>query len=303
MKLPLTKKNWYVILFFTMLIWGTLSPVTRYLSFVSQEVLALLRLASASVLLLIITFSMKKDLKIEKHDIPKTLIVSILAGYLAPIMYNFGIQKTSSIVGAILVNTNPLFVPLFSLILLKEKFVLRRFFYVAIGFLGVVLLFYGNNFTVSFQSDYFLGLLLLLAASLCVATSSVLCSPLVKKYGGVKIATYYMVVGTILMLIQILITGEISKISAFSFTSLLLSIYIGIFPTAITWFLFLASLNSLSPVEATSFKLLIPVFAAIFSIILLKEVLTFNLIIGGIIVMASIYLVQKSSQKKITHVE
>jgi len=130
-----------------------------------------------------------------------------------------------------------------------------------------------------------------------VAASSVLAVPLVKKYGGMKIGTYYMLIGSVALIVQLLLNGGLMTVKQFSGINLVLAIYIGLFPTAITWFMFLSSLKTLSPIEASSFKLLIPVFASLFSILFLKESLTFNLVIGGIIVLVSIYLVQKDTVK------
>jgi drug/metabolite transporter (DMT)-like permease len=181
---------------------------------------------------------------------------------------------------------------------MKQQFSLKRFLLTLLGFFGVVIIVFGQGkINLSLNLEYFMGILFLIGTALSVSINTILGQGLVKKYGGAKTAAYFMLVGFFALLVHNIITNEISSLSKISLTDLSLSIYIGIFPTAITWLVFLSSLKVLSPSESSLFKLFIPVFTAVFSIIFLRETLTFNLIIGGLIVMSCIYLVQKDGLK------
>jgi drug/metabolite transporter (DMT)-like permease len=202
------------------------------------------------------------------------------------LMFNLGVQRTSAILGSLLLNTNPMFVPLLAVLLIKEKFIFRKFLYIIIGCVGLVILSLGGGLNVTRASNYLIGIGFVLVGSISVAINTVLSEKLVKKYSGLTIGSYFMFIGALCLLLHTLVTGELFQLPNFSAVQILPSVYIGAFPTAITWLLFLSSMKTLSSSEAAVFKLLIPLFSAVFAIIFLKEILTLSLIIGGTIIIA-----------------
>ncbi len=297
MKKPFSKQNWYILLIFTMLIWGTLAPVTRSLREVPQVLLAAIRMLTASAVVFVYVLLSKKSLMVEKKDIPLLAFVSILAGYAAPLFFNIGTSTTSAIIGSILTNSNPLFVPFLSLVLMKEKFVFRRIAYVLLGVIGVIVLSYSNKIEFSLSSGYLSGIFFLILGAVSVALNTVLVEKLVKKYSGMTVGAYYITIGAACLLAHSLLTKEFFQILSLPLKVIGPSIYIGIFPTALTWIIFLSSMQKLSPTEAATFKLLIPVFSTIFSIVFLREALTLALVLGGCIVISGVYLVQREGVK------
>ncbi|MFH2019998.1 MAG: DMT family transporter [archaeon] len=292
----ISKEKWSILLIFAMVIWGTLSPVTRLLMHMPQGLLAFIRTGTAALIVIVYIIATNNSLKIDKKDFPMLIFISILGGYLPPFLFNLGVQNTSAIIGSLLINMNPLFIPLFSLWLLREKIKMSRIIYLLIGFIGVGIISLNKHFEVSLTDKFTYGVMLLIAGAIFVAINTTLSKALVKKYSGLKIGAYFMIIGSACFLIHTFITGELMSISAISLTDLILAIYIGIFPTAITWIIFLSSMHVLTPTESGTFKLLIPVFAGIFSIIFLKEQLTINIIIGALTVMASVYMVQRTNK-------
>lgn len=282
-----------------MLVWATLAPVTRYLKDMPQSLLAFIRLGVASLVILGYILIFKKNIWVEKGDLPQLILASVLAGYLPPIFYTYGVKNTTAIIGAVLLNSNPLFVPFFSYLIIKEKLIVKRVLYLIIGVLGIVFL--SNPVTLKFRQEHLYGIIYLLVAALSVALSAVLSERLVRKYGGFSVGAYYIFIGTSFLFAHTLFTGELGSISNLAVNQIIPSVYMGIFPTALTWILFLSSLKVLKPTEASTFKLLVPPLAAVYAILFLGEVLTLNLVTGGILVIASIYLVQKSEKGK--HIE
>ena len=121
-----TDKKWYIILFFTMMIWGTQPPIIRSLKDISQFNVALINLTSGFIILLIFSIFSKTKLNIDKKDFSKIFVIGILLAMLPGVIINLGIQKTSSMVGSIIVNTNPIFVALLVMLFGIEKLDLKK---------------------------------------------------------------------------------------------------------------------------------------------------------------------------------
>ena len=68
--------------------------------------------------------------------------------------------------------------------------------------------------------------------------------------------------------------------------------------TAIPYVLWSSSLKHLNVNVATSFKLFIPVFATLYSLMFLRETFTGWMLVGLILTSIGIYLVQREEEKK-----
>ncbi|MBT3464993.1 hypothetical protein HN451_08415, partial [archaeon] len=70
-----TDKKWYIILFFTMMIWGTQPPIIRSLKDIFQFNVALINLTSGFIILLIFSIFSKTKLNIDKKDFSKIFVI------------------------------------------------------------------------------------------------------------------------------------------------------------------------------------------------------------------------------------
>ena len=290
---PIKKIEWYMLLILTMAIWGTMHPITRSLRHLSQPLIAFIRMSTAGIILLSIMLLNKKRFNFKKKDLKLLIPVAIIGGYIPPLSINFGIKYTSTIIGGLIINTNPIFITLFSFYILKQKIDFRKIIFVLLGFFGIGVTVIQKITNIQNNTLFYLGFISLCIASISVALNTIYSKKLVEKYGGLSIVTFTSLTGSLLLLIHIISSKEILQITTLTGKEFLLAIYIGALPTAVVWFIFFSSLKVFTPDESGIFKLLIPIFAGIYAILLLNETLTLNLIIGGIIVLFSIYNLKK----------
>ena len=265
-----TDKKWYIILFFTMMIWGTQPPIIRSLKDISQFNVALINLTSGFIILLIFSIFSKTKLNIDKKDFSKIFVIGILLAMLPGVIINLGIQKTSSMVGSIIVNTNPIFVALLVMLFGIEKLDLKKLGLIILGFISMTFVVIGGKSS-SLDVSY-IGILYLFISALSIALGTVLSVQIIKKYGSFKTTFYLTTIGFIGILLMNIINGDIVQLFSLSLKQVLLASYMGIFTSALVVYVFNMSLLYIPTTNASIFKLFIPVFATTYGIIFLEEV-------------------------------
>jgi drug/metabolite transporter (DMT)-like permease len=189
---------------------------------------------------------------------------------------------------AVLLFTNPLWVSLLSPIILKERITPPQYFGLFLGFLGVVLL-------IGFHPDALemRGNLLGLGAGLCWASAT-----LFAKFQQLKVPPFIlsfgqMLVGGIILIGASFFANETYSIASatandwFWFAWLVLPSSVGSFGL---WYV---ALSRGGAVKASSFLFLAPLFTVITAVLVLNTVVSFQQLLGAILVGAALYIVNR----------
>jgi drug/metabolite transporter (DMT)-like permease len=210
------------------------------------------------------------------------------------ICYNFGLKLSTAYNGSLLINSQPIFTTLLAPLIIKEDFSVIRTIGALAGIAGVYLIVAGGlQLGDILTHEYFWGNLILLGGALSISIYSILLKRYVIKYGGFVPTFLSMLSGTVVLLVAaVLITGN-QIFRGITFGSWPLLIYIGVVGTALVYPLFNLALKATGVVRAVGFKLLIPVFAVALSVILIGERPGLFTYAGAVIVIASVYLIQR----------
>lgn len=285
--------NWYLILFLTMVVWGTQHPTLKILSGkINSGLFNTLRFFIAGLAML--PFVLKNKIKIEKQDLIKIFLLGFAGIFLFGMLNMVGIKLSTSINSAILVNSYPLMVVILAPLFVKEKVSKKMFVGAFIGFAGVIIVL-GNGFEISsfLKSKFFIGNLLILLSALCVAIYSIFAKKYIKKYGGLEITFWTVLSGFILLFIYSLISGDFLEITNISFNTFLLILHVAIFTTALTWIVRFKSINKIGLIQTSAFMFLVPIFGILASNLILGEQITIFALVGTLFVLGGIYLAQK----------
>ena len=141
--------------------------------------------------------------------------------------------------------------------------------------------------------EFFWGNLILLGGALSISIYSILLKRYVIRYGGLVPTFLTMLSGTVILLAAALFVSGGEVLRALTIDSWFLLIYIGVIGTALVYSVFNMALKAAGVVRAVGFKLLIPVFGIILSVVLLGERPGVFTCIGAAIVIASVYLIQR----------
>lgn len=284
----------YLWLVLATMFWGGNFTVGRALvSHVPPFTMSLIRWSIALIILLPFAW---KELKEAKHVIFgnwKTVFALSLTGIVAfnSLAY-VSVQYTTSINASLVNALSPALIMLLSLFVLNEKMSKVQFFGVVVSLSGVLWIVTKGSMHYLLSLAFNMGDMIMLFAVLAWSVYSVL-----MKASGAdlpKTATFFI---TILLGIIILVplvvweTFTVRPQFELGFSQYISLLYIGIFPSILSFVLWNKALFAIGPSKASVFLNLIVLFASIFSILFLGEKIHLTQIIGGILIITGVMLV------------
>lgn len=251
-----------------------------------STIIVLGRVLFATVFLVFILLYMKQSIKLkQKRDY---FYLTILGVILAIHWVTFfqSIQVSTVAIGLLSFSTFPVFTTFLEPYFFKEKIKLPDIAIAFITFLGIVLVIpkfeLGNNITQ--------GVLWGIASGFTFAILSILNRKYVKDYSALVIAFYQDSIATIALIPFLFISKPI-----FLLNNILLLVLLGVVFTATAHSLFIKGLTNVKAQTASIIGSLEPVYGIIFAIIILSEIPTTRVILGGAIILgATFYATIKS---------
>ncbi|SHJ99626.1 DMT family transporter [Tepidibacter formicigenes] len=285
-----------IAIIITVILWG--------LSFISIKVslevfppmtLAAARFIIASGILLAIFKKKEPKTKLEKEDIPKIAMASFIGVTLYYYFENNGVKLTTPSIASLIIATIPIFSLISEAIMFKNKLTLNKIIGVTCSLIGVYFIVGGglNDLT----SSNGLGYLMMFGAVFSWVIYNMLTKPLFNKYSQLAIVFYQIVFGTIFLIPFTLF--EKTNWELLNKSIILNIFYLAVFCSAVAYYLYMYALDNLGASTTTLYLNLSPLVTTIGSYFILHENITKNTIIGGILVIASVYTVNlKISFKK-----
>lgn len=302
------KSIWYLLLALSAAAAGAIYPFTKLLSVnLSPLTLSFFRyfIALFPMTPFFIINLRRLERKITGNMLLKLAGLGALGVTGFAVLFFYGVVLSTGTNGSVLVNTQPIFAVILTPLLINEKFSIKNLAAALFGIFGIVLIITGGNISaLSFNSSFFTGNVLLIGAALVLTVYSILLKPFVVRYGGTIPTFITFCVGTALLaVIVFLLQGHIVRFEYITAKSSFFLLFIGIFSTAMLYLVFNRALHTVGVVESIGFKLLIPVFGIILSIILLDERPPFTAFIGAGIVIGSIIFIQIKFNNKESKME
>ena len=291
------ESKFYFYIFIASLIWGTSFPmVTVGLRYTTPEMLLFLRFLLATVIGFLMFPGSIKCLK------DKDLIIVGLFNALGYLIQFIGQQYVPAGQASILVNFYAVIVPITAFFILNEKPQKIVFFAVIIGFLGVILLVGYQTDGAATYDQYLLGAFEILISGILWAFYVVFSKKILiqhdenenfnQKYSNQDVFNASMFYTALTAFISILfIPNSVSQVNV---EFIVISIYLGLFPTVIAFLLYLISLQHIKATTVSIILLSQVIVAYIISIIFLHELIGILQVIGTGFILMSIYLVLKT---------
>lgn len=269
------------------LVYDNLSPL--YLGF--------LRFVVAAPLMIVVTVLLKKPLYLPKKEFPSLFVLSLTGVTLLYIFQFFGVAYTTAATASVLINTNVLFISLFSLLFFKEHFTKKKTAGVLLSFAGVILVVYAQmtNDTIIVDTLFLFGCLLVLLSAICWAIYSIVGKHLLVRYDPFTITTNIFIVG-VLLYIPLVVPGVFSAVMTITVPSMIAILYLGIFCSVFAYIAWYYALKQQQAAESAVFLTLIPLFTMILSFFIIGERPTLLFFLGAAFIMYGVYLTQKKKQ-------
>ncbi|MEQ8155625.1 MAG: EamA family transporter, partial [Clostridiaceae bacterium] len=219
----------------------------------------------------------KGDWKISYRDMFKVSLVGILNVVISMnlLQYSLTFPGAKASAAAVIFSSNPIFVIIFSAFIEKIKPDKWKVFGLALGLAGVVIIFIEK---LNFSSLDLRSPLLALGSACTYGLYTVLGRTTSIKIGSLKMNAYSFILGSLFLLPFSLVTGSpiAANLSAASGRIL----YLGIFVTGIAYFSYFRGLSIVGAGSGSLVFFLKPILAAFIAVIVLKEAITLNLVIG-----------------------
>jgi drug/metabolite transporter (DMT)-like permease len=232
-----------------------------------------------------------------RSDLPLVLALgaTAVAGYNALFLYGLELAPASD--GAIIV---PGLAPVFSMLIawpvLGER-VGRR------GLAGLLLAFAGVTAVIQpsggVDRDRVLGAVLFVAGAACWGIYSVLGKSATARFGAVTATLYATATGALMLLPFSIAESGWSKLADGDAAAWASIAYLAVFGTVLAFVFFYEGVSRIGPSRATAFALLVPIFGVLGSVLVLGESIGAGTIVGGIAILAGLWLVQSPAGERL----
>ena len=278
------KKCAFIAIFF----WATAFVLTKVvLKEVDATSVGVLRYFFSSTIVIFILIKQKISLPALK-DIPAFIFAGFsgYAGYIA--LFNTATLLSSPSTLSVINALAPAITAIVAYFIFNERIKLIGWFSMGISFCGILILtLWDGVLTIN------KGILYMLAGCLLLSLYNISQRYLTKKYSSFDVSMYSMLIGGILLVIYS--PSSITNMFSISLTSLILIIYMSIFPSIISYFFWTKAFElAKSTTEVTSFMFVTPVLATFMGIIILGDIPKLSTLIGGVVIILGMILFNKT---------
>jgi len=271
------------------LLWGiNYVAVKSVLDVLPENSFLLIRFTASVALLLLYVAITGESILISKQDTSRILLLGVMGVGFYNILWTAGLHLTTASNAALIVSTSPLFTQLYMQLTRKEKVTGRRWLFALLAFSGLFLMIGSSpGARLSISSSFFMGNILVLAATLLFTFYTVYAKPLLQSYSPVKLNALAMTAGLPVLAVYCLFSGP-PDISSLSITVVLKLLYIIVFGTAAAYICWYEGIKKTGPVKVILFHYIVPVSSMILGAAFLKEAVSPTQLAGGLLALGGI---------------
>jgi drug/metabolite transporter (DMT)-like permease len=211
-----------------------------------------------------------------------------------------GTDKSTAVNGSLVTSASPAFILLFAALILREKLTVQRIAAVALATIGVIIIIDPGK--ANFNSDTFFGDLMLAAAAVTWGIFSVVLKQVSENFDAILVTCFGFVGGLFLTVPASALELTNRPIGTVDGEVLLGVLYLGIVSTAGAMWLWNRAFMLVDASTASLFFFAQPLVGAVLSVIVLHQVITSGLLLGGILigigVLFSLYPLEKLMARK-----
>lgn len=277
----------YFAVFLTLCLWASSFVGIRVaLEFWSPGGLAFLRyvVASLALLLLVPFFKLGDRFRFNKSDflLFSTFALLGVVGY--HVGLNLGEQTVTAGTASFIVGQIPLVTLLLNSILFRGQVSVRGAFGIVLGVIGTGLIFFAQGEGVALN----IGILWVVMAVISESLYFVLQKPALERFTPFGLNFYTNVFGMLLLIpFAFKVSGPTPEASGFS---VLLVVYLGVFPAAVAYLLWSYAIQELGVVTTSMSLYALPAITVFMAALLINEMPNSSEVLGGTIALLGAYL-------------
>ncbi len=277
------------------LCWGTSPIFVHYLAPFGISSLQMTAIRGSVSFLCLLGFVLIKDRKLFKTNIKDLGLYFIIGASLfgTAFCYYTAMQMTSPPTAVVLMYTAPVYVMLFSVLFMGEKFSRFKLAALAIILVGCVLV----SGIIGDPDFNVWGVLMGILTSFVYAAYNILTKISMQKKREPLTVTLYSFMFMSLIALAVCDPMDLfARVSADTMPVLPLGIGLGIVTFVVPYFLFTWSMKYLSAGVASALSIVEPMAATVFSVLFLAETLNIYSVIGILMILAAVYMLGRTEQ-------
>lgn len=279
------------LLAFILLIWGFMWPINKMALDYSPPILyAGLRILIGGLLLVALYWRTRNRIQWRKNWKPYVVCSVFIVVFFNGIQ-SIGLLYLPSGLFSVIVYIQPVLVGLLAWRMLKEPMNTAKAIGLLLGFIGVAAISING---MSIGGVNALGVLLAIATAASWAYGAVYIKKVGERVDAVWLTAIQSIIGGVVLTSTGLMAESWGDI-VWNSTLIFAMIFTGIFGVAASWIVYFVLVKKIGASEIASYTFLVPVISVVASMLLLDETLTADLLIGMVLIMTSIWLVNRKS--------
>jgi len=274
--------NPYIEVFLAALLWGATGIFIKILHLPSTS-LTFFRAAIPVVILYIIFSLQRKKIFKGKH---KLMWIASALNSVRLLLYFIGFSLTAIGNAVIILYTGPIFIALFSALFLKEKVTSKKVGVLLLAFLGLVVMY--SNHVFSFEQKDFFGMTAVLASTIINAVMILLIKKEIHNYTKMETIFWQNLVAAFMFAPFILIARPFP--TAFQWQTAVVYAFIN---GLVAYYMYFSALKKIPLSTATIITYMEVVSAITFAWFFLKEPITLNMLLGGMLIISASLLLKR----------
>jgi drug/metabolite transporter (DMT)-like permease len=282
----------YLKLLLTAFFWGGTFVAGRAITRdVGPLSIGFLRFALASSLLLFLTWRAEKRLPLPSRGQILPLVLLGLTGVFA---YNALFFNALKLIdagrAAVIIALNPVFIGLLASYLFKDRLGPIRLIGILLSVTGAVIVISRGEISRLFEGGIGWGEILTLGCMASWVAYSLIGKAILKGMSPLVSVSYSSVIGTVALFLPASAEGMISHLTEYGLSDWLGISYLGIFGTVLGFVWYYEGIQKIGPTRAAQFINFVPACAIVLAFFILREPVTFSLLLGSLFVFGGVYL-------------
>lgn len=286
----------YIGLFFAVTIWSiSFVSIDHCLEYMSATQVNIVRFTIATLFLWGIYLIRGQKMKFEKSDIIKIGLSGMFGTAAYYFFQSISLDYVSPTTATIITGAIPIMTLVVAMLFTGKRTRFRNILFIAMSFVGVIVL-TGSFDAVS--SNSYIGIGIVLLANLCWVIYTIIGEPLNHKYDKLNLITMQIFCGTVMYYVLYMYqlynnTARMIDINLILGNEELLFqlIFLSIMSSVVAYYLYNYALQKVGLTISALFINVIPVATLIISVAVGNEVLSFEKIIGCLLVVLAVYLI------------
>lgn len=278
-----------------MLIFGSIGVFVKNINLSSLEI-AFLRAFIGSLFLISAGFLLKQKVSIK--SIKENILLLLLSGGAIGLnwlclfeAYNY----TTVSIATFSYYFVSIFVLILSPIVLKEKLTTKKVICIIVAMLGLFLILRGDGNSTNTSYNHLKGITYgLLGAALYAGV--IMMNKFIKDLSGFETTLIQLMVAALVLFPRILYQGSI-ELTKIDMKSWLLILLLGLIHTGFAYMLYFTAIKELEGPSIAILSYIDPISAVAFSTLFLRETMTINQVIGGILILGSTFLSERGQKE------